>query len=84
MGPDEHVEHAHNSIYTNLVANLAVSTARWTSCLTNGLEDSVSTVPDEWLDKMADLVFTFNAERRYHEEYEGFNQQLETGKRSTL
>ncbi len=35
MPPDEHVEHAHNSIYTNLVANYAVSTARWLACLAN-------------------------------------------------
>ena len=80
MGPDEHVEHAHNSIYTNVVANLAVNTARWTSCLANGSDHALDTVPEAWLDKMADLVFPFNAEKRYHEEYEGFNDQLETGK----
>ena len=79
MGPDEHVEHAHNSIYTNVVANLAVNTARWTSCLADGADQSVSVIPEEWLDKMADLVFMFNEEKRYHEEYEGFNEQLETG-----
>ena len=36
MPPDEYQEAANNSIYTNLVANLAVNTARWTNCLLNG------------------------------------------------
>lgn len=33
MPPDEYQEHARNSIFTNLVANYAVNTARWLACL---------------------------------------------------
>ena len=36
MPPDEHVEEAHNSIYTNVGANFAVNTARWAICLAEG------------------------------------------------
>ena len=35
MPPDEYVEHANNSIFTNVVANYAVNTARWIACLAN-------------------------------------------------
>ena len=33
MPPDEYQENINNSIFTNLVANYAVNTARWISCL---------------------------------------------------
>ena len=33
MSPDEYAIEVDNSIYTNLVANYAVSTARWALCL---------------------------------------------------
>ncbi len=80
MPPDENQEHANNSIFTNVVANLAVSTARWTTCLASGEGAALAAIPDEWLDKMRNLVFLFNEEERYHEEYEGFDQQLQQGK----
>ena len=28
---------------------------------------------------MADLVFTYNSEKRYHEEYEGFDEEYSSG-----
>ena len=33
MPPDEYQGHISNSIYTNLIANYAVSTAKWLACL---------------------------------------------------
>lgn len=79
MPPDEHQEHARNSIYTNLIANYAVNTARWTECLINGPSMASQSVPDSWLEKMKNLVFLFNEDKRYHEEYEGFDLEFETG-----
>ncbi len=79
MPPDEHQESCNNSIYTNLVANLAVNTARWTTCLTEGEAAAFDTIPDSWLDKMAELVFLYNEEYEYHEEFEGFDEEYSTG-----
>ncbi len=79
MPPDENQEHANNSIFTNMVANMAVSTARWTTCLALGEDASEEEVPDEWLDKMRNLVFLYNEEKEYHEEFEGFDEQYTTG-----
>ena len=80
MPPDEYQEAANNSIYTNLVANLAVNTARWTNCLLNGEADAEVAVPDAWLEKMKNLAFLYNEEKRYHEEFEGFDEELDNGK----
>ena len=79
MPPDENQEHANNSVFTNMVANLAVNTARWTTCLISGEATSEAQVPDDWLDKMKNLVFLYNAEKEYHEEFEGFDEQFTTG-----
>ena len=80
MPPDEHREHANNSIYTNLLANYAVNTARWTECLVSDETTSQETVPDAWLEKMKNLVFLFNEEHRYHEEYEARYHQTRPGR----
>ena len=37
-------------------------------------------MPDSWLDNMRDLVFLYNEEKRYHEEYQGFDDDLVNGK----
>ena len=80
MPPDEYQEAANNSIYTNLVANLAVNTARWTNCLLNGESAAEVNVPDSWLEKMKNLAFPYNEEMRYHEEFEGFDDELDNGR----
>ena len=80
MPPDEHQDNCNNSIYTNLVANLAVNTARWTTCLTEGEVAAFDTIPDSWLAKMSDLVFLYNEQYEYHEEFEGFQEQYSTGR----
>ena len=79
MPPDEQQENARNSNYTNLVANYAVNTARWTTCLLTDEINAAIEVPDEWLEKMKNLVFLYNRNKRYHEEYEGFDEQYVTG-----
>ena len=43
------------------------------------LLDYEALVPNEWLEKMKLLEFPYNAEQRYHEEYEGFHTDLEAG-----
>ena len=90
MPPDEYQENINNSIFTNLVANYAVNTARWISCLAGKgnyetrlyavyVEEisfnfiiTENQVPEDWLEKMKNLVFTYNKESRNHDEYEGF------------
>ena len=79
MPPDENKEDINNSVFTNTVANFAVSTARWAACLAFGEDASVEEIPEAWLEKMANLTFLFNAEKRYHEEYEGFDAEKEAG-----
>jgi len=82
MPPDEHQEDVDNSIYTNFVANYAVNTARWTTCLAEGESAARAAIPDEWLEKMENLVYTYNADKRYHEEYQGFDNEITSGKAS--
>jgi len=79
MPPDENQVDVDNSVYTNAVANLAVSTARWTTCLSEGPEAAEAAIPNEWLERVKNLVFVFNEKKRYHEEYEGFDDQYSTG-----
>ncbi len=79
MPPDEYHSYVNNSIYTNLLANLAVNTARWTTCLAEGESSAANTIPDSWLDKVENLVFMYNEEYRYHEEFEGFDEEYRTG-----
>ena len=45
-----------------------------------GEVQSEQMVPEEWLEKMKNLVFPFNTEKRYHEEYEGFDEEYVNGK----
>ena len=78
MPPDEHQEDVKNSIYTNLMANYAIHAARWTACLAG--RDPEASVPDRWLNVAQKLVFTFSEEKRYHEEFEGYNEEVETSK----
>lgn len=49
------------------------------SCLIYGEATAQQMVPSEWLDKMRNLVFLFNSAKRYHEEYEGFDEEYESG-----
>ena len=74
MPPDEHQEDVRNSIYTNLMANYAIHTARWTDCLAG--EDETETVPDRWLNVAENLVVVYNREKRYHEEFEGYDDEV--------
>ncbi len=79
MPPDEHQKEVDNSIYTNLVAILAVNTARWTTCLIKGERAARQIILDSWLEKMANLVFPYNEQHEYHEEFEGFDSQYRHG-----
>ena len=80
MPPDEYQESINNSIYTNTLASLSVHFARYSSCLAG--RDAVEDVPDSWLDTVQRLVFPFNTARRYHEEYEGYEEDVQNSKHS--
>ena len=47
MPPDEHVEYANNSIYTNVMASYAIHFARYAACLAG--KNAVAAVPDRYL-----------------------------------
>ena len=36
-------------------------------------------VPEEWLEMYKNIAFPFNPDKRYHEEFEGFDAQYESG-----
>ena len=35
--------------------------------------------PKKWLEKYKNISFPFNPDKRYHEEFEGFNTEYESG-----
>ncbi|NXF10765.1 PGGHG glucosidase, partial [Smithornis capensis] len=67
MPPDEYHSQVDNSAYTNAVArrslNFAVEIAR----------DLQLPVPEEWEDCARKLKVPFDAERKYHPEYDGYS-----------
>jgi len=75
MPPDEHQEHANNSIYTNVVASYAIHFARYANCyaINNG-----AAVPDSWINIAQNLAFTYQREKRYHEEFAGYDYEIAT------
>jgi trehalose/maltose hydrolase-like predicted phosphorylase len=76
MPPDEHAEDVDNSVYTNIVASYAIHFARYAACLAG--RQYLEQVPDRWLHVAQRLKFTFNDIKRYHEEFEGYDHQVET------
>ena len=36
-------------------------------------------MPQKWLEKYKNISFPFNVEKRYHEEFEGFDSEYESG-----
>ena len=74
MPPDEYAEYVNNSVYTNIVASYATHYARYAACL-SGNNDYESLVPDSWLNVVQNLVFPYNPPKRYHEEYEGYDEE---------
>jgi len=75
MPPDEHQEDINNSIYTNLVASYAIHFARYANCFAIG---NGSAVPDSWINIAQNLAFTYQRVKRYHEEFAGYDYQVET------
>ncbi|NXY75011.1 PGGHG glucosidase, partial [Glareola pratincola] len=67
MPPDEHHCRVDNSVYTNAVAqrslNFAADVAR----------DLLIPVPEEWVDCAKKLKVPFDAEKKYHPEYDGYS-----------
>ncbi|XP_054684386.1 protein-glucosylgalactosylhydroxylysine glucosidase isoform X3 [Grus americana] len=66
MPPDEYHCRVDNSVYTNAVAqrslNFAADVAR----------DFLIPVPEEWVDCAKKVKVPFDAERKYHPEYDGY------------
>ncbi|KFP91162.1 Acid trehalase-like 1, partial [Apaloderma vittatum] len=67
MPPDEYHHHVDNSAYTNAVAqqslNFAAGVAR----------DLSIPVPEEWVDCAQKVKVPFDAEKKYHPEYDGYS-----------
>ncbi|XP_053923592.1 protein-glucosylgalactosylhydroxylysine glucosidase isoform X2 [Cuculus canorus] len=67
MPPDEYHSQVDNSVYTNTVAqrslNFAADVAR----------DFFIPVPEEWVDCAEKVKVPFDAERKYHPEYDGYS-----------
>ncbi|XP_051632930.1 protein-glucosylgalactosylhydroxylysine glucosidase isoform X2 [Manacus candei] len=67
MPPDEYHHQVDNSAYTNAVArrslNFAAEVAR----------DLLLPVPEEWEDRARKIKVPFDAERKYHPEYDGYS-----------
>ena len=51
MPPDEYQGHISNSIYTNLIANYAVNTAKWLACLVDEGKINFTCYSQKKLDK---------------------------------
>ncbi|NXT93763.1 PGGHG glucosidase, partial [Anhinga rufa] len=67
MPPDEYHYRVDNSVYTNAVAqrslNFAADVAR----------DFLIPVPEEWVDCAQKVKVPFDAEKKYHPEYDGYS-----------
>ncbi|NXS61491.1 PGGHG glucosidase, partial [Brachypteracias leptosomus] len=67
MPPDEHHSGVDNSVYTNAVAqrslNFAADVAR----------DFSIPVPEQWVDCAKKVKVPFDAEKKYHPEYDGYS-----------
>ncbi|XP_069660528.1 protein-glucosylgalactosylhydroxylysine glucosidase isoform X2 [Haliaeetus albicilla] len=67
MPPDEYHYRVDNSVYTNAVAqrslNFAADIAR----------DFLIPVPEEWVDCAKKIKVPFDAEKKYHPEYDGYS-----------
>ncbi|XP_008943222.1 PREDICTED: acid trehalase-like protein 1, partial [Merops nubicus] len=67
MPPDEYHQQVDNSVYTNAVAqrslNFAIDVAR----------DLLIPVPEEWVDCARKIKVPFDAEKKYHPEYDGYS-----------
>ena len=76
MPPDEAHSRVNNSIFTNAVAFHAVYFASYAACLAGR---NSSDVPEEWKNIVSNLTFTYNYQKKYHEEFQGFDQLNATG-----
>ncbi|XP_042641242.1 protein-glucosylgalactosylhydroxylysine glucosidase isoform X2 [Tyto alba] len=67
MPPDEYHYRVDNSVYTNVLAqrslNFAADVAR----------DFLIPVPEEWVDCAKKIKVPFDAEKKYHPEYDGYS-----------
>lgn len=70
--PDEDAQpNVNNSVYTNVIASLAIHYANYTTCLTNTRPLSQSA-----LTKARCLYIPFDKKRNFHLEYEGYNDKM--------
>lgn len=63
----------------NELVEQALLLTRWTSCLIGDEASAAEAVPESWLQQARELAFLFNADKRYHEEFQGFDQRYENG-----
>ncbi|XP_030340922.1 protein-glucosylgalactosylhydroxylysine glucosidase isoform X1 [Strigops habroptila] len=67
MPPDEHHCHVDNSAYTNAVAQRSLTFAA------DLARDLLIPVPEQWLRCAKNIKVPFDAERKYHPEYDGYS-----------
>ncbi len=82
MPPDEHQISVNNSIYTNMVAALSVHLAQWAACLAG--EEFEEGLLETWSEMARNLYFPYNHDLRYHEEYQGWQQDVDASKSGVL
>ncbi|KFQ52111.1 Acid trehalase-like 1, partial [Nestor notabilis] len=67
MPPDEHHSHVDNSAYTNAVAQRSLTFAA------DLARDLLIPVPEQWLRRAKNIKVPFDAEKKYHPEYDGYS-----------
>ncbi|KAM8807317.1 protein-glucosylgalactosylhydroxylysine glucosidase [Eudromia elegans] len=67
MPPDEYHHQVDNSVYTNAVARRSLYFAA------DVARDLLVPVPQEWVERAEKVKVPFDAERKYHPEYDGYS-----------
>ncbi|NXV80791.1 PGGHG glucosidase, partial [Atlantisia rogersi] len=67
MPPDEYHYQVDNSAYTNVVAQRSLKFAA------DVAQDLLIPVPEEWVDRAKKVKVPFDAEKKYHPEYDGYS-----------
>ncbi|XP_077296184.1 protein-glucosylgalactosylhydroxylysine glucosidase-like [Arctopsyche grandis] len=70
MGPDEDHPNVTNSVFTNVVAGLALYLGDYASCLCN----STNTSKSEWTDVASKLNLPYDHTFDYHPQYDGYER----------
>jgi len=76
MGPDEYHDTVNNSIFTNTVASMSIHFSKYAACLA---DKDPAEIPDDWITVAENLLFTYNNGKKYHEQFEGYDNTVAPG-----